>query len=78
MQHTGAKAVRPADEIDLRYGELLRQAVANGVLVVAWKTVVQTAEFRLERPLPVRIGTITRQTGATRASKVRLADRVKR
>lgn len=78
VQHTGAKAVRPADEIDLRYGELLRQAVANGVLVVAWKTVVQTAEFRLERPLPVRIGTITRQTGATRASKVRLADRVKR
>lgn len=54
-QHSGAVAVRPADEIDARYGELLREAVDKGVEVLAWKTAMTEFENRLETPLPVRL-----------------------
>ncbi len=53
VQHTGAEAARPADEIDARYGELLRQAIASGVEVLAWKVEVNPQQFRLETPLPL-------------------------
>ncbi len=55
VQHTGALAVRPADEVDARYGELLREAVDHGVKVLAWRTVLQPGCFALERALPVRL-----------------------
>lgn len=55
VQHTGARAVRPADEIDPRYGELLREAVSVGVRVLAWKTRISPREFMLDAPLPVRL-----------------------
>lgn len=55
VQHTGAQAVRPADEVDPRYGELLREAVISGVTVLAWKTSVSADEFCLQTPVPVRL-----------------------
>ncbi|PKM21451.1 MAG: DNA/RNA nuclease SfsA, partial [Gammaproteobacteria bacterium HGW-Gammaproteobacteria-14] len=48
VQHTGAQAARPADEVDPLYGKLLRDAIAAGVIVQAWKTTIQPTEFRLE------------------------------
>ncbi|MCG8394690.1 MAG: DNA/RNA nuclease SfsA [Pseudomonadales bacterium] len=53
VQHSGATTARPADEIDARYGELLREAVGAGVDVLAWRVALSEAEFRVERPLPV-------------------------
>ncbi len=53
VQHTGAQAVRPADEVDARYGELLREAVNVGVRVLAWRVGLQPGCFVLESPLPV-------------------------
>ncbi|MBA4502667.1 DNA/RNA nuclease SfsA [Marinobacterium marinum] len=55
VQHSGAQVVRPADEIDRRYGELLRQAVGQGVRVLAWKTVLSPQECTLLEPLPVHL-----------------------
>ncbi|MCD1629557.1 DNA/RNA nuclease SfsA [Marinobacter shengliensis] len=37
VNHTGIDRVRPADHIDARYGELLRQAKAAGVEVLAYR-----------------------------------------
>ena len=55
VQHTGARAARPADEIDARYGELLREAVAAGVKVLAWKTRISAGEFVLDAAVPVKL-----------------------
>ena len=55
VQHTGAGAARPADEIDPRYGVLLRQAAAAGVEVLAWRVSLTAEEFVLETPLPVKL-----------------------
>lgn len=53
VQHTGIREVRPADHIDVRYGELLRNAAAVGVELLAYKARVTQAGFRLWRTLPV-------------------------
>ena len=53
VQHTGAKAVRPADEIDPKYGALLRQAAGSGVHVMAWRTRISAQEFVLDKAAPV-------------------------
>lgn len=53
VQHTGARLARPADEIDARYGELLREVSRQGVRVIAWKTRICAEEFVLEREIPV-------------------------
>ncbi|MDF1779879.1 MAG: DNA/RNA nuclease SfsA [Alcanivoracaceae bacterium] len=55
VQHTGAKSVRPADDIDARYGELLRQAAQAGVRIMAWKTHISEDEFVLANEVPVRL-----------------------
>ena len=55
VQHTGAKSVRPADEIDARYGELLRDAADAGVRIMAWKTHISSDEFVLANEVPVRL-----------------------
>ena len=36
VQHTGISRLRPADEIDPEYGQLLRQAATAGVEVLAY------------------------------------------
>jgi sugar fermentation stimulation protein A len=53
VQHGGARATGPADDIDPHYGELLREAAAMGVEVIAWRTRMSAHEFVLDRPLPV-------------------------
>ncbi|PSL11716.1 sugar fermentation stimulation protein A [Marinobacterium halophilum] len=53
VQHTGATAARPADEIDARYGQLLREAIASGVQVLAWKVDVSPHRFELQSEVPV-------------------------
>lgn len=50
---TGAKGVRPADEIDPTYGKLLREAVAAGVEVIAYGTTITPEEIKITHPLPV-------------------------
>lgn len=50
---TGAKGVRPADEIDPTYGKLLREAVAAGVEVIAYGTSISPEEIKITHPLPV-------------------------
>lgn len=53
VQHTGAQAVRPADEVDPEYGRLLRQAVQAGVEVYAWRAVLSPSAFYLQQAVPV-------------------------
>lgn len=59
VNHTGIDEVRPADHIDARYGQLLRQAVEAGVEVVAWRAALADEEgnpsgdLSLTEPVPV-------------------------
>ncbi len=53
VQREDADRFAPADEIDPRYGELLRQAVRHGVEALAYQARVSPREIRLFRPLPV-------------------------
>lgn len=53
VQHDGARVVAPADRVDPRYGQLLRQAAVQGVEVMAWRTDIAESEFRLREPVPV-------------------------
>ncbi|MEX2366783.1 MAG: DNA/RNA nuclease SfsA [Pseudohongiellaceae bacterium] len=53
VQHTGIEQVRPADEIDPEYGRTLREAVAAGVEVIAWRAAIRIDEIRLWVPVPV-------------------------
>lgn len=55
VQHTGAREVRPADDIDPRYGALLREAHAAGVEVLAWRTRISPEEMVLDEAVPVRL-----------------------
>ena len=53
VQHTGARAFRPADEVDPRYGESLREAAAAGVKILAWNTSIDPSLFRLDAAVPL-------------------------
>ncbi|WP_111658334.1 DNA/RNA nuclease SfsA [Isoalcanivorax indicus] len=53
VQHTGAREVAPADEIDPAYGRLLREAASVGVEILAWRTDISPQAFRLAAPVPV-------------------------
>jgi sugar fermentation stimulation protein A len=55
VQHTGARLARPADEVDPKYGALLRQAAASGVSVMAWRTRISAREFVLDKAVPVKL-----------------------
>ncbi|GAA0700386.1 DNA/RNA nuclease SfsA [Marinobacterium maritimum] len=55
VQHTGALVARPADEIDARYGELLREARSKGVEVLAWRARVSPDCIELEQALPLQL-----------------------
>lgn len=52
-QHTGIDSVSPADEIDPKYGELLRQAVNAGVEVIAYNARITEQEIYLAKKIPV-------------------------
>lgn len=53
VQHTGIQRVMPADHIDTKYSELLRQAAEHGVEVMAYKVRRTDSGFRLWRRIPV-------------------------
>lgn len=58
VNHTGARQVRPADQIDPVYGELLREAAKAGVELMAWQADLAgelgpTGSLALVRELPV-------------------------
>ncbi len=52
---SGIEAVRPAQEIDPRYAQALREAVAAGVEVLAYGARLSPEAIRLERRLEVRL-----------------------
>ena len=53
VQRGDVGEVRPADDIDPEYGRALREAIAGGVEVLAYRARVSPREIRLQRPLPV-------------------------
>jgi sugar fermentation stimulation protein A len=55
VQHSGIREVRPADQIDPVYAELLRKANDEGVEIVAYKARYSGSGFRLNRSVPVNI-----------------------
>lgn len=52
-QHTGIERVAPADHIDPKYGETLREAVREGVEVVACQAKIDQDEIAVYREIPV-------------------------
>lgn len=61
VNHTGIREVRPADHIDPAYGNLLREAAAAGVELIAWQANLvrdgnPTGRLTLVRELPVVTG----------------------
>lgn len=55
VQRADGMSFAPADPIDPAYGDGLREAVAAGVEVLAYRADVTTGEIRLSTPLPVRL-----------------------
>lgn len=53
VQRADAVEVRPADAIDPRYGQTLRQALACGVEALAYDTCISPRAVALRAPLPV-------------------------
>ena len=53
VQRSDVKEVRPADGIDPEYGRMLREAIAAGVEVLAYRAKVSPGEIRLSRRIPV-------------------------
>jgi sugar fermentation stimulation protein A len=53
VQRGDVDEVRPADGIDVEYGRMLREAIAAGVEVLAYRANVTPAEVRLETRIPV-------------------------
>jgi sugar fermentation stimulation protein A len=45
--------VRPADGIDYEYGQTLREAIAAGVEVLAYRAKVTPEEIRVVKRIPV-------------------------
>lgn len=53
VQRGDVKEVRPADGIDHEYGRMLREAIAAGVEVLAYRARISTTEVRLAERIPV-------------------------
>lgn len=53
VPHSKIQQVRPADHIDPKYGELLREAIAAGVEVMAYKAKLSPRELVLVKAIPV-------------------------
>ncbi len=53
VMHSGIDTVIPADEIDPVYGQLLREAIAAGVQVLAWSVVPTPQGLEVAGQLPV-------------------------
>ncbi len=55
VNHTGIEQVSVADHIDAAYGEVLREALASGVEVLAYKADIDAEAITLRQPIPVVI-----------------------
>ncbi len=55
IQRMDAEAFRPADDIDPAYGKALRQAVAQGVEILAYDVQIDLRGIRLNRRRPCRL-----------------------
>ena len=53
VQRGDVREVRPADGIDFEYGKTLREAIAAGVEVLAYRAKVTPSEIRLAERIPV-------------------------
>ena len=53
VQRGDVDEVRPADGIDHEYGRTLREAIAAGVEVLAYRAKVTPAEIRIAERIPV-------------------------
>lgn len=53
VQRGDVKEVRPADGIDPEYGRMLREAIAAGVEVLAYRAKVSPGEIRISGRIPV-------------------------
>lgn len=53
--HSGINNVSPANHIDPKYGELLREAFKAGVEIIAYKAHLSNSEMTLTSKLPVKI-----------------------
>jgi len=56
VQRRDIHSVRPADEVDPAYGAALREAVADGMELMAWRADVTTEGIALVEALPVTVG----------------------
>ncbi len=54
VQRGDVDEVRPADAIDPAYGRTLREAIAAGVEVMAWRARVGLEAIAIDAPLAVR------------------------
>ncbi|MDI3325901.1 DNA/RNA nuclease SfsA [Pontibacterium granulatum] len=55
VPHEGIEKARPADQIDPKYGQLLREAAAAGVEVLAYGARLSPSEVRISHPVPVSL-----------------------
>jgi len=53
IQRDDVQGLRPADEVDARYGQTLREAIKHGVEAMAWVARVAPQEISLYRQVPV-------------------------
>lgn len=53
VQHSGVNLVSPADDIDVTYGQLLREAASAGVEIFAVRASLSRCEIKLRELLPV-------------------------
>lgn len=51
--HTGIERVAPADQIDARYGEALREAMQAGVEVLAYRAAISPSQIQLQEAVEV-------------------------
>jgi sugar fermentation stimulation protein A len=52
VQHSGINVVCPADNIDTAYGEIVRQAITEGVEVLVYRCQLSVDEIKITMPLP--------------------------
>ncbi len=55
IMRTDVNLVTPADSIDPEYGRLLREAVATGVEVIAYRAFIDTNSLTIDQSIPVRL-----------------------
>lgn len=53
VMHTGIEKLKPSDHIDSDYGKLLRQALAKGVEVLAYRTTITLQGISITTSLPI-------------------------